>query len=242
MITKIEYLKRLKLKNPVMIVGLPGIGSVGSIVSEQLRLSLNAKPFARLYSPYFPPMVKVVENGSISLLSNTFYYTKIKKQDVVILSGDAQVMQDSFGAYEVSEKIVKFFSSLNGKLLYAIGGYNIADHYITNPRVFAAANKESLLSKMKEYNVNIVNTPTNIFGALGLIPAIAKDYRIDAICLMGESGFVDIDANAAKAVLNVLFQIFNFSIDLSDLDKIKAELEKLLEEMKPPSDNTTYIR
>jgi len=66
---------------------------------------------------------------------------------------------------------------------------------------------------------------------------------------MGETGLVEVDANAAKAVLEKLSSILGISIDLSDLESVKKETEKLMktieEAMKgaePPKDNMTYIR
>ncbi len=243
--TSIIKLARMNFKDPILIIGLPGIGNVGSIVSEHIRVGLNAKPFARIYSPYFPPIAKINEDGELELISDTFYYAKVNGRDLLILSGDSQILQDNKQAYDFSEMIVKFFKSYKGKRIYAIGGYGIADHYIENPKVFGAVNNKKLRKELDSIGINAITTPITIFGVLGLIPSIARSYGIDAICLMGESGFVDIDVNAAKAVINVLEKIFGFSIDLNDLDKVKQEIERMLKDMtamKPKEPDQSYIR
>ena len=49
--TEIYYDKKVKFHDPVLVVGLPGIGSVGALVGEHLKAELGAKKFATLYSP-----------------------------------------------------------------------------------------------------------------------------------------------------------------------------------------------
>ena len=53
----IEFTEKPKLKNPVFIEGLPGVGNVGKLAAEHLVDELNAKKFAEVYSKYFPPQV-----------------------------------------------------------------------------------------------------------------------------------------------------------------------------------------
>ena len=55
--------KKVKLHNPILLVGLPGIGNVGSLVVQYLIQQLNAKEFAELYSHHFPYMVIVTPDG-----------------------------------------------------------------------------------------------------------------------------------------------------------------------------------
>jgi len=46
-----------KLKNPILIEGLPGIGNVGKLAVEHLIDSIGATKFAEIYSKDFPPQV-----------------------------------------------------------------------------------------------------------------------------------------------------------------------------------------
>jgi len=245
------YYKKVKLNNPVLVVGLPGIGSVGSLVAEHLKNKLKAKKFATLYSSSFPHQVIMLPNGKSRMVSNRFYYwknTNKKESDIVILLGDTQAVTPE-GQYEVNEKIVKFFKSLGGKKIITVGGYNIADHYIQNPRVFGVATTDEQINELKEKGIIFGVASGTIWGSAGLIVEFAKRHKIDAACLMGETGLVEVDANAAKAVLEKLSSILGISIDLSDLESVKKETEKLMktieEAMKgaePSKDNMTYIR
>ncbi|MGC8479848.1 MAG: proteasome assembly chaperone family protein [Candidatus Micrarchaeia archaeon] len=252
----IFYNKKIKLKNPILIVGLPGIGSVGSLVAEHIKNETGAQKFGVIYSPFFPPHVIMEKSGKVRMLSNRLYHFKNKKgNSILILLGDTQPMNTK-GQYVVNGKIAKFFKKIGGKYLYTIGGYSISNTYIEKPRVFGVSSSEEVIKTLKESGVIFGNATGSIFGAAGLLPVFSAKYGIKSACLMGETGMLEIDANAAKSVLEKLNKILEISINPSNLDKIKKETEKLIKEMEEASkanpesinqghqhkDNLTYIR
>ena len=76
--TTIKVLDKPKLRKPVLIEGLPGIGNVGRVAAGYLISELKMKKLAELYSPHFLPLVILQENSEVSLLKNEFYYYKTK--------------------------------------------------------------------------------------------------------------------------------------------------------------------
>ena len=46
--------KVAKLKNPVMVTGLPGIGLIGQVAAKYLIKKLKGEKIAEIYSPHFP--------------------------------------------------------------------------------------------------------------------------------------------------------------------------------------------
>ncbi len=85
--------KKPKLKNPIFIEGLPGIGNVGKLAAEHIIESINAKKFAELHCKDFPPQVFINLDGTIKLVNNEFFYWKAKKRDqrdLILLTGDYQ--------------------------------------------------------------------------------------------------------------------------------------------------------
>jgi uncharacterized protein (TIGR00162 family) len=251
--TKIYY-KKIKMKNPILIVGLPGIGSVGSLVGEHLKNELKAKKFATLISPHFPHQVLMLSSGMSRLVNNRFYYWKNTSKsktasDIVLLLGDAQAVTTE-GQYEVNEKIIKFFNYLGGKKVITIGGYNIADQYVQNPRVFGVASSKQYIEELKKYNILFGQATGAIWGSAGLIMEFAKKYKLDSACIMGETGLIDVDANSAKTVLEVLSKLLDIKIDLANMEKVRKETEKVLKNIEeavkgagqPSKENLTYIR
>jgi uncharacterized protein (TIGR00162 family) len=234
--TKIYLNSKEKMQDPILIVGLPGIGTVGSLVGEHLKTTLKAKRLATLYSPHFLHQVIMLKNGGVRMASNRFYFYKNQKtkQTIIVLVGDMQAGSPE-GQYEINEKIVKFFKSINGKIIYTIGGYNINNQYVDRPRVFGVATEKQLRGKLSKNGILIGKATGAIWGSAGLVVAFAKKYKIPAACLMGETGMLEIDANAAKSVLEKLSPLLNVEVDLSSIDKIKAETEKLLKELEKAS-------
>jgi len=64
----------VELKDPIMIVGLPGVGHVGKLVVDHLVEELKAEKIADLYSEHFPPQVhgKRGQHGGINRQSFVF--------------------------------------------------------------------------------------------------------------------------------------------------------------------------
>lgn len=244
--TKIYY-KKAEVKDPVLLVGLPGIGNVGNLVAEHLKNELKAKRFATLYSPHFPFQVVMHKGGSFRMVSNRFYHSTGKgKRDILILLGDAQPLSPE-GQYDVNERIVEFFKMLGGRELYTIGGYTTKNEYIRAPRVFGVATDRATMARIRKHGVSApLAAGTPILGSAGLVVAFSKKHKISAACLMGETGLVDVDANSAKAVLQVINRILGLDIGLGNIERLKAETEIMLKELEESSKalpgKTSYIR
>ena len=68
-----------KLKDIILIEGLPGVGNVGKLAAEHLIDELKAKKFAEIYSKFFPPQVLVDDDGVVKLVNNELYFVKHNK-------------------------------------------------------------------------------------------------------------------------------------------------------------------
>ena len=229
--TKIYYKRKIKFKDPIMIVGLPGIGSVGSLVGEYLKNELGAKRFASLYSPHFIHQTLMLKSGYTRLISNRFYYKELKANTLIILLGDTQAGTPE-GQYEVNEEIVRFFKHLGGKTIYTIGGYSAGSHYIQNPRVFGVATDKYTKNALSKKGILFGLANGAIWGSAGLIVSFAKKNRMHGACIMGETSVLEIDANAARAVLEVIKSILGVKINLENIDKIKNETDRMIKELE----------
>ncbi|MGC8687219.1 MAG: proteasome assembly chaperone family protein [Candidatus Micrarchaeia archaeon] len=231
--TIIKMKNEVHLNKPILIVGLPGIGNVGKLVAEQLRKEFKAVRFASLYSPHFPHQVIMRKDGSIRLVNNRFYYIKQKAgNDIVILTGDVQAVTPE-GQYEVNEKIIDFFKDkLNGSFVYTIGGYSESESIIKEPRVFANATSTDVIKRFADLGINFGKTKGAIWGSAGLVLAFAKMKGLEGICLMGETGLLDVDPAAAKAVIMVLAKKLGLAVDTTKLDKMIEKTAKALKALE----------
>jgi uncharacterized protein (TIGR00162 family) len=229
------YDKKAKLKEPILLVGLPGIGNVGNLVVEHIRRELNAKKYATLRSPHFPHQTIMLKNGSMRLVNNRFYHCKNKNgKSLILLVGDAQAGGPK-GQYIVNDRIVRFFKKIGGKQVYTIGGYSAGNNYVQNPRVFGVSTSKTNRENLSKNGVIFGQAAGSIWGSAGIIPVFANDYGIPSACIMGETGMLEIDANAAKAVLELLKNILNIDIKLDNLERIKKETEKILKNIEEAS-------
>jgi hypothetical protein len=241
--TKIKMKKNIKTTKPLLIVGLPGIGNVGRLVAMQLIKEMHAKKIATLISPHFPHQVIMLKNGKLRLVNNRFYLAKGKhgKQDLVILTGDAQAVTPE-GQYAVNSAIANFFiKQLGGQFIYSLGGYNKENAPVKSPKVYANATSTETIEKFKGKGVIFGESRGMIWGSMGMIVALAKNAGVDGICLMGESSLLEVDAAAAKAVMKVLNDSIDIGFDITKFDKMIektaaaiSELEKQLAGQQVP--------
>jgi len=223
--TKIIIDKKPKLKKPLCIVGLPGIGNIGRISVGYLVHELKAKKFAELYSPYFFPFVMIHQNMIHTLRNEFFYYKNPKGRDLILLIGDCQTY-DPKGHYEVVGKVLEFLKELGCKEMITVGGFGTG-HVSEKPKVYGSVTDSKMVKKYKKFGINfdISGQIGTIVGASGLLIGLSKLYGIKGMILLGETtGFPIItDPTAAESVLSVLKKMLKIKIDLSKLDeKVKA--------------------
>lgn len=218
-----------KLRSPVMVTGLPGIGLVGQVVAKYMIKKLNGKKIADLYSPHFPHQVLMTKNGGMRLLKNKFYLVRLKERDLVLVVGDVQAITGQ-GQYEVAGKILDYAEKHRIKMIITIGGYSSGK--MSGPkRVFAAANNEAVKDRHRELFI-FGEAKGSIVGVAGLLPALAKVRGMDAMCVMGETHGSYVDPAAATAVIEKLQKLFNFRIDLAQLEAEAREREKVIKKIE----------
>ncbi|MEM5773179.1 MAG: proteasome assembly chaperone family protein [Candidatus Aenigmatarchaeota archaeon] len=237
MVTKIIELEKPKLRNPIFVEGLPGIGNVGRIAAGYLVEELKAKKFAELFSSHFMPFVLVQENSAVHVLKNEFYYWKAKEKnqrDLVLLIGDSQSI-DPEGHYEIVETILDFLQKLGVKEIFALAGLSIGEEK-ERPKVIGTVSDPELIKKYEKYGIDFqsVNRVGTIVGASGLFVGLGKARGMKGVCLLGETvGFPIIpDPKGAEAILNVLTKILNLKIDTSRLEKKVREMEELIKKVE----------
>jgi uncharacterized protein (TIGR00162 family) len=220
-----------KLRNPILIEGLPGIGFVGKLAAELLVEQFKGEKIAELYSHHFPHQVIIEEDGTIKMLMNEFYLIHGKARDYIVLIGDVQPIS-SEAQYEVMQKIINFFESLGGKEIITLGGY-ATGRIMEKPRVLGAATHPDLVEMLKRNGVIIgANSDGTIVGAAGLLLALGRLKGMRGICLMGETHGNYIDYNSAKKVIEILSKILNMKIDTSQLEKKAEEIKKTVEALE----------
>jgi uncharacterized protein (TIGR00162 family) len=237
--TTIKVLEKPKLVNPVLLVGLPGVGNIGRVAVSYLVSELGAKKFATLYSEWFFPFVMIHDKSMINLLKNEFYYVKGKgkgkgQRDMILLVGDCQSLSPQ-GHYEVVEDILAFAAKFGVKEIVTVGGLATGE-LESGEKVIGAVTSDAIMKKYagKGIDFNASAKVGYIVGAAGLMLGIGSEHGMNGICLLGQtSGFpIVTDPKAAENVLSVMTKIFGLKLNMGKLQKKVEEMEDFIKKVE----------
>jgi len=235
----IMFKEKPKLKEPILIEGLPGVGNVGKLAAEHLMEELGGKKFADIFSKYFPPQVLVSDEGIVKLVNNELHYVSGKVQDLIFLNGDYQGLSPE-GQYELSDEIRQMAKDLGVKRIYTLGGYGLG-RMVKEPRVLGAATSDDLVEEMRKLGVvfNKGEPGSGIVGASGLLLGLGTLEGMEGVCLMGETSGYFVDPKSAQSVLTVLTEILKVKIDFAKLETKAEQVERLTAQIKEMESTTS---
>jgi len=197
------------LENPVFVQGLPGFGNVGRIAAHLLIKFCEAKPFAELYSPSFPDYVSVTSKGICHLPSYEFYFAPMKKNNLVIMTGETQPSFDDVVAhYQVCSEIVDFAERLGCHFIVTIGGVPITED---KTQVYVAATSPRIATEFMEKGA-VIYSKGRIVGGTGLTVALAKERKLEGACLLGTTTGFKADRGAGFLVFKFLMKVLGKEI------------------------------
>ena len=240
------------LENPIMFVGWPGIGNIGIMAVNILRDILKAEEFGRIESwDFFYPKKVSIRDGLLENLefpSNTFYYQRLEKKDVLFFIGEEQPTEggrmyaSGEKAYRMANLVVDVGLKLGCQRIYTSGACVSLTHHQMRPRVCAVVSSENLIEEVKQYPNTILISETGgrregegtITGLNGLLLAVAKKRGLESMCLMGEipdwlSGATFPYPKASRSVLEVFAEILGIEMDMNFLKKMEGQIEEIIE-------------
>jgi len=229
-------LKDLNLNNPVLLIGLPGIGLVGKIAIDFIAEKSKTEKLGSVYSTEFTP-AGITNKGEISLIKDEFVVIKGKKRDLVLLKGIAQpalfenVVPSAH--FEFANEIVKISKKVGIKEIYTFGGLDIADVRITKePELYFVTT--NLKNKDPKKYAKLLTDEITISGVAGLVLGFAKEEKILGFCILAEttSKLVYGDFESAKKMLEFITKYFELNIDLKDIDKEAKKISKAFKEVQ----------
>lgn len=234
----IRKIEDVKIKNPILIEGLPGIGNVGKIAMDFMIDNLKPKKIYEIHSDGFPHAVFVNEQNLVDLPTIRIFHKKIKNQDYLFLAGDVQPI-DEASCYEFCNKILDIMQELKAKEVITLGGIGL-QKVPENPQVYCTGNTKKIIDKYKSQslNCNIYGIVGPIMGVSGLLVGLAKYREIPSIAMLAETfghpTYVGI--KGAGALLNVLNKKLELGLDLSQINKdikdVDTEIKSKIELQK----------
>lgn len=191
------------LENPIFVQGLPGFGNVGKIAAYLLIKFCGAKPFAELYSPFFPDYVSVNSKGICRLPRYEFYAAPMEKNDFIIMTGDTQPSFDDVVAhYALCSETLDFVEKYGCSFVITIGGVPISDD---KAQVYVAATSPRLAAEFMEKGA-VIYSKGKIMGATGLMLGLAKERGLEGAGLLGTTIGFGTDRGAGFSVFKFLMK------------------------------------
>jgi len=227
MVCVVSLQERPKLKNPVLIEGLPGIGFVANIAALHLIRELKANLFAKIRCSSFQDFAVTAEKGQIRHPINELYYYKGKKEerDLIILYGNTQALT-STGQYELCGRILTISKEFGCRFVITMGGLKRAQE-VDKPKLYFAATDKEIVNELSKVGAEIIKG--QIFGVAGLLVGIGKLRGFRGFCLLAETLGLYPDSAATREVLKVVCKMFNLEVSLDTLDDTIEVTQSLLE-------------
>jgi uncharacterized protein (TIGR00162 family) len=229
---KIEEFGRIpKLKNPIMIEGLPGIANVGKIAVDFMIGKMRCKRAYRFSSHKFPHSVFVNDKNLVELPVIELWYSQHKNNDLLFLVGDIQPI-DETSCYEFCELTLDKIKGLGCNEIITLGGIGLSE-IPKQPKVYCTATNKDIIKRYKDsknMDERLYGIVGPIIGVTGLLVGLAPQRKIEGIAILAETyGHpMYLGVNGAREIVKILNKKFKLKLDLSKLDK---EVEQIDEEV-----------
>ena len=232
----IKIMARPKLNKPNLVAAWPGISSVALIVATYLLDKLPFKDLAEIRPVYFFEPIGVLAANNIveapSFPQSRFYYYKNPgaENDLILFISDAQ---PSSKAYDMANAILDLGTRFHMNRVYTCAAALTRVHHTEFPPVRAVATDPAMLDELKTLGLN---RPGNlqISGLNGLLLGVAKERKIDGMCLMGDvpsySHRIQ-NPMAALAILQKLKPMLGIEVDTADLATVAREAQQRMKQV-----------
>jgi uncharacterized protein (TIGR00162 family) len=227
MVCNIQIYEKPKLKDPVLIEGLPGIGFVANIAALHLIHELKAKLFAEVVSDAFQDLTVTTETGGARSPINELYYCirEDGERDLIIWYGNTQALT-TFGQYELCGRVLNLAQELGCNFIITLGGFKVEEAKAT-PQVYCAATDSETLNEILSLGAKTM--VGQIFGVAGILIGLGGLRGLKGFSLLVETLGTYPDANATRYALSVLNNFLKLNVDMSRLDLAAEKTQKILE-------------
>jgi uncharacterized protein len=244
--------KLVRPRKPVMIIGLPGIGSVGKITTDMLAEQLKAKKAISFFSHSMPNSVFVKEDNSVDLPRIEVLHAKRKGKDYLFLVGDVQPVEEE-ASYSFTEAVLLVAKGFKCQEVIALGGIGLQDTPL-NSQVYCVGNDPSLVKSFEGLGAKtkLFGIVGPIMGVTGLSLGLGRKYGLKCAALLAETyaGHMHLGIRETKGLIRILDRKYSLGIKIKDVEKDILKIEKALKplirqqellEHKDYQSDTSYI-
>jgi uncharacterized protein len=200
----------LKMKKPLVILGFPGTGLVGSVAASQIIEDLELEFGGYISSPEFAPLAAI--HDYVPFPAARIHFSK--KHNLVVIISEMNI--PNAATLDLSDKLFKFAKSLKASTIISLGG--IAANEGKNDVYMISSDGGELKRLVKKKVVKPIKegATTGVTGVL-LTRGTLDDYPVTTLLAEASEDFVD--AKAASNVIKALSKMTGMKISTTTLDK-----------------------
>jgi|YelNatPaOPRAMG01_1025707.scaffolds.fasta_scaffold08117_12 proteasome assembly chaperone (PAC2) family protein len=236
---RLRELERVRLRDGVLVQGLPGIGLAGKLAVDYIVRELHLRKVAEAQIDglmvHSNVAVFVDSEAILRVPTYDFYLFQGKKRDAIFLTAPAQPV--AWMQFEVAEHVLDYFQSIGGIEVVGVCGTTMGEE---EGVYFAASSVETREELLK---LGFKPSPGGVItGACGLVPALAYLRGMKAYVLMGFVSQPELDPVAAKHLVQALCRILEMQVDTRNLDALIEEAKRREREMAEALEEETKGR
>lgn len=222
---EIRQVAPLKLKNPVIIEGFPGIGMIGTISASYLAEKLDMKLVGFFASSHFPPIAAIHDYKPVSPAR---IYASEKLNLIVLFS---EFVIPSNIVFALSQAIIQFAKKNKAKMIYSLAG-------VASPapdeKVYGIASTNEVGEQLKKAGVELIREGATQ-GVSGVLIAECASENFPAANLMVQTA-QPLDPRSSARLLDKIEPVIGIKFDTADLvsqaEKIEGRIKEAMEKMK----------
>ncbi len=213
----------VEVKNPLLILAVPGAGLVGVIAADHLIKSMGLKEIGKIDSPTFPPVIAIrdgVAKDTIKIYGGTNLY--VVKADIPLpVTALAQL----------TTAVLDWIAKKRPKLVMVIGGIPEEDRLkITNPTVMKVYNSDEAKAAGEKIKGEFMKDGF-LSGYAAFFLKEASRRGIPAVALIVQSFAVYPDPGAAAEALRAIEPLLGVELDISKLEEESETIRLKLKEL-----------
>lgn len=219
-----------RFNNPVIIVGFPEVGLVGTIATSFMLDKLNFEEIGYIDSELFPPLV-VIHNGDIK---NPVRIYSDKDGGIIVILSEIAISPSIISP--LAESLVDWFKRKNASSVILLSGISVTNRLeIEEPECIGISNTKETKVMLKNADIEEM-----LEGFLiGIYPELLKRCKKEGVpgTLLLSQCFPNYpDPEAAASVLKSLQKLINIKIDLEELfvkgEEIKMKARDLMQQAR----------
>lgn len=218
----VKDLKSFKLKDPVMVVGFPGVGLVGSIAATYLSNLEDFELAGTVESDKLAPVAAVHDYKPLPPIR----FLVSKEKNLVVALSEASIPMSI--SLSLSNLIFKIAEDLECSFIVSIGGMASATKGKRSAYYIASTERSAKFAKKMKLGEQIREGATSGLTAQLITKAHMADR--DMIAILVDAAPEVGDPIASSASLKLLSRLINYRIPTAQLDQEAKEFEKSISE------------